>query len=32
MSPAGGIRPREIERGQILLCCSTPTDDVVLDA
>lgn len=32
MHHAGGIRPREIERNQILLCCSTPTDDVVLDA
>ena len=32
MEPAGGIRPREVERGLILLCCSTPTDDVVLDA
>ena len=32
MFPAGGIRPREVERGLILLCCSTPTDDVVLDA
>jgi ferredoxin-NADP reductase len=28
----GGIRPREIAQGQILLCCSTPLDDLVIDA
>lgn len=32
MHHAGGIRPREIERQQILLCCSTPTGPLVLDA
>ena len=29
---AGGIRPQEVERGQILLCCSRPRGDVVVDA
>lgn len=28
----GGIRPREIAQGSVLLCCSTPLGDVVLDA
>ena len=32
MEHAGGIRPREIAQQQILLCCSTPVDDLVLDA
>lgn len=32
MQHAGGIRQREIDRGQVLLCCSTPTEDLVLDA
>ena len=32
MRHAGGIRPREIDRGQILLCCSTPLGDVAVDA
>lgn len=32
MDHAGGIRPRDIARGRILPCCSTPTSDVVLDA
>jgi len=32
MDHAGGIRPREIADNKILLCCSTPTSDVVLDA
>lgn len=32
MSHAGGIRPREIAQDRILLCCSTPLDDLVLDA
>ena len=32
MDHAGGIRPREIAQGQILLCCSTPTTDLVVDA
>lgn len=28
----GGIRQREIDAGKILLCCSTPCDDLELDA
>ena len=32
MDHTGGIRPREIAQGQILLCCSTPTTDLVVDA
>lgn len=32
MQHAGGIRPREVQQGKILLCCSTPTEDVVIDA
>ena len=32
MQHAGGIRPREIAQGKVLLCCSTPLGDVVLDA
>ncbi len=32
MQHAGGIRPREIDRGRILLCCSTPLGDVEVDA
>jgi ferredoxin-NADP reductase len=32
MEHAGGIRPREIAQNQILLCCSTPTTDLVVDA
>ena len=32
MQHAGGIRPREIADGKILPCCSTPLEDVVLDA
>lgn len=32
MAHNGGIRPREIADGKILLCCSRPTDDVVIDA
>ena len=28
----GGIRPREITQNKILLCCSTPRDDLVIDA
>ena len=31
MNHAGGIRPREIAQDKILLCCSTPREDVVLD-
>jgi ferredoxin-NADP reductase len=32
MNHAGGIRPREIAQDKILLCCSTPCDDLVIDA
>lgn len=32
MQHAGGIRPREIADGKILLCCSTPLRDLVIDA
>ena len=32
MDHAGGIRRREIEQNRILLCCSTPTTDIVVDA
>jgi hypothetical protein len=28
----GGIRPREIAQNKILLCCSTPLENVVIDA
>ncbi len=32
MKHAGGIRPREIAQDKILVCCSTPLDDLVIDA
>jgi ferredoxin-NADP reductase len=32
MSHHGGIRPREIAARKILLCCSTPREDLVIDA
>lgn len=32
MRHAGGIRPREIARGEILICCSKPLGDLVIDA
>jgi ferredoxin-NADP reductase len=32
MEHAGGIRPREIAQDKILLCCSTPREDLILDA
>ena len=32
MDHLGGIRSREIEQNKILLCCSTPCQDVILDA
>lgn len=32
MNHAGGIRPREIAEDKILLCCSTPCEDLALDA
>jgi glycine betaine catabolism B len=31
MTPAGGIRQREIDAGMALLCCSKPTSDLVVD-
>lgn len=31
MHHAGGIRQREIDRGRILICCSSPTTDVEVD-
>ncbi|WP_406452473.1 hybrid-cluster NAD(P)-dependent oxidoreductase [Streptomyces sp. NBC_01622] len=32
MQHNGGIRPREIAQNKILLCCSKPLEDVVIDA
>jgi ferredoxin-NADP reductase len=32
MAHNGGIRPREIAANKILLCCSTPLEDLVIDA
>ena len=32
MDHRGGIRRREIDQNRILLCCSTPTTDIVVDA
>lgn len=32
MNHAGGIRPREIAQNKILLCCSTPRENLVIDA
>lgn len=32
MDHRGGIRPREIAQDKILLCCSTPREDLVIDA
>ncbi|MEB8340659.1 hybrid-cluster NAD(P)-dependent oxidoreductase [Streptomyces endophyticus] len=31
MHHTGGIRPREIANNKILLCCSTPREDLVID-
>ena len=31
MNHAGGIRQREIDQGQILMCCSTPLSDLLID-
>ncbi len=31
MNHLGGIRPREIEQGWILPCCSRPTSDLVIE-
>lgn len=32
MQHQGGIRPREIAQNKVLICCSKPTSDLVLDA
>jgi glycine betaine monooxygenase B len=32
MRHGGGIRPREVAQGKILLCCSSPCEDLVIDA
>ncbi len=32
MQHGGGIRPREIAQQQVLLCCSRPLEDLVVDA
>jgi len=32
MDDAGGLRPREAAQGHVLLCCSRPVGDVVVDA
>jgi ferredoxin len=32
MNHNGGIRPREIAAGKILICCSKPLSDLSLDA
>ncbi len=31
MQHGGGIRPREIDQGMVLICCSRPLEDVVID-
>ena len=31
MKHAGGIRQREIDQGMVLLCCSKPKSDLVID-
>ena len=31
MTPAGGIRQREIDQGMILICCAKPTSDLVIE-
>lgn len=31
MNHQGGIRPREIREGKILLCCSTPKTDLQIE-
>ncbi|ASQ99690.1 hybrid-cluster NAD(P)-dependent oxidoreductase [Streptomyces sp. 11-1-2] len=32
MRPGGGLRPGDVARNKILLCCSTPLEDLVIDA
>jgi len=31
MQHGGGIRPREIAQGMVLICCSRPLEDLVID-
>lgn len=31
MTPAGGVRQREVDQGLILICCSRPTSDLVIE-
>jgi ferredoxin len=31
MTPAGGIRQREIDQGWVLICCAKPTSNLVID-
>jgi hypothetical protein len=31
MKHGGGIRPREVAQGMVLICCSTPLEDLVID-
>ena len=31
MTHQGGIRQREIDAGMVLLCCSKPTSDLVIE-
>jgi glycine betaine catabolism B len=31
MAHAGGIRPREIAENKILICCTTPLEDLIID-
>jgi ferredoxin len=31
MTPAGGIRQREIDQGLILICCAKPTSNLVIE-
>jgi len=32
MQHNGGIRPREIARNKVLICCSKPLSDLTIDA
>lgn len=31
MQHGGGIRPREVDQGMVLICCSRPLEDLVID-
>ena len=31
MRHGGGIRPREVDQGMVLICCSRPLEDLVID-